>query len=448
MDVIINKPVSRVQVIAYTQYGKSTCVGCALMFCASTLNERWAIVAPNAEKAGIIMQHVVQHVFDSPLFWKQLIFDTSLEKLKQERSRTRLTFKGGGEVRIFSADTRNRKQVTKSMTGFGAPNVIIDESSLVPDTFHGMIRRMVRGTSPNFILEIGNPFERHHFLRTWTGNRYHKIFIDHWVGLIEGRITEDDLREAQEDAFYDVLYECMFPEEDAFLDGGYQRLFPLAMLETSMVKPGTVEPEGRPRLGGDFAGGGVDLSAYMARWDNIQRLLETNTLEDTMQQVPIVKRLQEALSIDDRDLNLDYGGLGQGPVDRLKELGINANAVKFGGSSSDPKQYKNIRAEMYWQYRQWLMNGGKIESHDELKEQLHEILFKEDSAGKLQIEPKDKMKERLAAAGKRAKSPDLADSGALTFAPAKPGPGNILGFYKQQQADNNDESDDDTIESV
>lgn len=427
MDIIIRRPYNRVQCIAYTQYGKSTACALGLIISAAILNEKWAIVAPTEDKAGIIMGAVIQHLFDSPLFYQQLLVDTPLEKLKQERSKKRLTFKGGGEIRVYSADVRNRKAVIRSLTGFGSKNVVIDESSLIPNDFHGMIRRMVRGKKDNFIFEIGNPFEKHHFYRTWIGGKYYRIYIDYLVGLMEGRISEADLEEAREDPFFDILYECVFPDESLLLEGGYRKLFTAAIMAKALIPPGSLKPAGTPRFGGDFAGSGKDLNAYVARWDNLMRLLETNNNPDTMAQVPTIINYLDELKAKHYHAGLDMGGLGQGAVDRLHERGYKVNGVMFGGSAPDTAKFKNVRAYMFWEFAEWLRKGGKIEEAEGW-EQLGLINFKQDSSSKFFIEPKDKLRER------GEKSPDVADAGALTFAPARPGTGIMAATQEAAEA--------------
>ena len=44
---------------------------------------------------------------------------------------------------IYTADARNAQNVKKAMMGFGAANVILDESPLIPDDLYATIKRMV-----------------------------------------------------------------------------------------------------------------------------------------------------------------------------------------------------------------------------------------------------------------------------------------------------------------
>ena len=61
-------------------------------------------------------------------------------------------------------------------------------------------------------------------MRSSKSPRYHKIWIDYHQGLKEGRYTEEFIEEMREEDFFDILYECKFPEEDMIDSKGFQRL--------------------------------------------------------------------------------------------------------------------------------------------------------------------------------------------------------------------------------
>ncbi len=65
---------------------------------------------------------------------------------------------------------------------------------------------------------------------------------------------------------------------------------------------------------------------------------------------------------------------------------------------------------MYFDLRAWMIGGGAIPDIPALKSELSVVEYKYLPSGKIQLEPKDKIKEKI------GKSPDLADSLALTFA--------------------------------
>ena len=65
---------------------------------------------------------------------------------------------------------------------------------------------------------------------------------------------------------------------------------------------------------------------------------------------------------------------------------------------------------MYDQIRKWLKAGGSLPDDDALCNELPIVKYAYDAQGRLKLETKDKVKERI------GKSPDYADSLALTFA--------------------------------
>jgi phage terminase large subunit len=102
------------------------------------------------------------------------------------------------------------------------------------------------------------------------------------------------------------------------------------------------------------------------------------------------------------------GGYGAGVIDALKSMRRRAIEVQFAGSPINPG-FVNKRAEIWWEMAQWVKGGGQLPDDPELVAELTTptYFFKGD---RIQIEDKDQIKERL------GRSPDLADSLALTFA--------------------------------
>jgi phage terminase large subunit len=101
------------------------------------------------------------------------------------------------------------------------------------------------------------------------------------------------------------------------------------------------------------------------------------------------------------------GGFGAGWIDQLRLL--NRQAIGIGFAERRDKRYYNMRAEMYFKMAEWVKAGGALPDVPDLIPQLTQTLysFKGDA---LIIEPKEEIKVKL------GKSPDEADSLALTFA--------------------------------
>lgn len=427
---IVFKRHRRVQVETTTQYGKSETISMAVLLRSQSKREKWTIIAPDQAKADIIMGKSIQHIFDHEVFIDQIVLEDipKAEKLKHKRNQERITWKNGGEIRTLTADARNRKRVKESLTGQGARNIIEDESALIPDDLQAMVMRMLGGHKDSFLMKIGNPFYNNHFERTSKSKRYHKIYINWHQAVAEGRYTTDFIEEMRQEPFFDILYEVKFPPKDEVVTGGYRRLFPDDLIEQALIteeeyqemckvelESGEKVPEGERRLGNDFAGGGSDRSSFVFRTPQVMKLLQTNKTDDTMQHVVTVQDYKKQFEVTSGNIGNDYGGLGQGVSDRLYELDMYVIKVMFGGSAPEPKKYKNMRAYMYYQFKVWLENGGKIVDSPEWQE-LSVVYFKTDSSSRFQIEPKEDLKKRLKELNMTVTSPDVADAGALTFA--------------------------------
>ncbi len=110
---------------------------------------------------------------------------------------------------------------------------------------------------------------------------------------------------------------------------------------------------------------------------------------------------------------IDCIGIGAGIVDRLYELGYQGTVegVNVARTANDRDKFRNLRAELWHDMREWLAQELPVQvpDSDELLGDLTSLGYKFDSSGRLQIESKDDLRKR------GMKSPDLADSLALTF---------------------------------
>lgn len=425
-DLILYREHKRSQVIMPTQYGKSLTVAIAVLLRALTKNERFTILAPSEKKAGIIMGYLIDHVFDQPFFLERLELDasTKLDKLRRERSRDNLTFKGGGGVKTLTLDARNGKRSIEAAMGFGGNRLVLDESSLIDDVLYATVKRMLGGYphDDTFLLEIGNPFYRNHFHRTWHSARYHTLFVDYRIALQEGRYSEEFIAEMREEAFFDVFYECRFPDEEEIDERGYRQLLTSEQIEAAFVAE-VPESDDPLKLGKDVGAGG-DYNADCLRSRRYAWIAGANRSNDTMTNVTETVRAidEHARILPDgtavkrlrpEDVYIDDIGVGRGPSDRLKEMGYAVNGVSVGEKPQDETKYKNVKAEAYWHARSWILGGGKL-LRDPRWQQLTWIKYKVTTDKVIQIEPKQDLKKRT------GKSPDFAEAFMLTFTQGPP----------------------------
>lgn len=431
--IIYDPDITRGAIKTTTQYGKSEVASMALLAIAVERKEKILIVAPSEKQASIIMGKVIDHIFDHTFIQGMVDYKTSgsIEKLKQEKSKTRVTFKNGSEIMILTADARSIQRESKNLMGFGASVVLVDESSLIPDTMFNKILRMVGGVKKGKIIQLGNPFENNHFGKAFAGitkhgffktKRYFCLSINWKIALLEGRLNEEFLKEAREtisELDWTIFYKVSFPE-----GGAEDGLIPRAWIELAVNQPGC---RGQfVQSGLDVARFGRDKTVYALRYGGELQPFEQTEKMDTME---VTGWTRAKLERDKPDmLCVDVVGLGAGVYDRLDEIQGDEDVewsdcelipVNVGESPTDPdskKKFFNLRAQVFWHLRSLFKPDPKtgksqisIPDDGELKKQLEEIRYKYSSEKKIKIEPKEEMKKRL------GYSPDKADATAMAF---------------------------------
>ena len=415
---IVYKPsILRGIIRAVTQYGKSDVCSMALVSTVCERKEKVLLVAPSIKQTAIIMNYVIGHLFDHPYLTSMLDIDTSLERLKRERSKDRITFKTDSEIFILTADAETVKKEAKNLMGFGASIIIVDESGLIPDLMFSKIVRMVGGQildkkDVGKLVQLGNPFDRNnHFYHAFNDQFYEKLIIKKGQAMAEGRLTQHFLDEAKKYTTpldYIIFYECEFPPV-----GAENSLFNYNYLQMAINNNKAIG--GEKRAGLDIARFGRDKSVYIMREGNIVKRIETLEHADTMKVVGWVRGL---LDEDKCPLNLDVVGLGAGVYDRLAELEkydiTPINVGEAPTTEEDKKKYFNLRAEMFDNLReQFIPQSGvsitSIPNNEELLQELMATTYGYSSERKIKIESKDDIKKIL------GRSPDKADALALAF---------------------------------
>ena len=415
-DCIFKKRHSRVHIIAPTRYGKSEVVALAILTRIITFPERWLVVAPSEKQASIIMHKIITHIFDNDFVRDKVDLrgEESLERLRRERSKDRITFRHSsgrvGEVAILSADSRNQQRAGDALMGHGEENVVLDESCLIENQLYSKIKRLVVGHGGGYLIEIGNPWHNLpcHFNRTLFYPEYHKIFIDYKIGIQEGRYTEAEIEEARREANFDVLYECKFPLSDALDASGWSPLLTPEQVKNARTKDGN--PYGAPALGLDVSHGGKNKNVWCIRYENYASVLRRDNDDNLMSVAGRTVFLKDELDIPGENIFIDGTGVGAGVVDALRhDKNAIINNVILGSRAANELRFANKRAECYWRLRQWVLQGGML-SDDDCWNELPQIKWKVISDKKIIIISKEELLKR------GIPSPDHADALALTFA--------------------------------
>lgn len=163
-------------------------------------------------------------------------------------------------------------------------------------------------------------------------------------------------------------------------------------------------------IGVDPAISDHDRTAIIRRKGRLAFNLQTHFNLNTMELVGTIRRIidKERPS----KVCIDCIGVGAGIVDRLLELGYDCvEGVNVARTANDKDKFRNLRAELWHDMREWLAQEAAIQipDSDELLGDLTSLGYKFDSSGRLQIESKEELRKR------GMKSPDTADALALTF---------------------------------
>jgi len=427
-ELIAGRLSPRNHIMTHTRFGKSLVVALAILTRVTTYPEKWAIVAGTIQKAQIIMNYVISHIFDNEFTATRFRMESgdSAESIRRHKNKKHLTFNVGkgpdgrdliSELFIGSA---------KEAVGFGAPNVVGDEASLVPDDEWGLVMRML-GDNPqdSFLVKIGNPFFRNHFLESSMDPEYNKIFVDHRQGVEEGRLTSAYVEEMSKYSYFDVMYEVKFPTAESIDDKGWSYLLTEADIKLATERWKSFEHYGKKRLGNDVARGGRNFNVYALRGENYATILKKDHNNDLMTIAGQNKAYMQEHRINQEDISIDDVGVGGGVTDRMKEEGIYPNAVKEGakatetvmkynpktGKDEDQPEYANMRAQLYAGRNglaNWIKRIGALDPSIDWSE-LTRIRYKKNPQGLTMIESKDDMRKR------GEESPDVADALMLTF---------------------------------
>jgi len=412
----------RGHVMTHTQYGKSDTVSMAVLTRAATFPEKWAIVAPSQPKAKIIMGYVIKHLFENEYTLNRFKLQEgeSVDVVRRERSKNRLTFDIGnnqiGEIFILSAESRLKQSedVGNSLMGFGAPNLVEDEAALISDESDAKAMRMVGGFTSfgtDFVVKIGNPFTRGHFLAAMEDPAYFKINVDYPRGIKEGRLTEKFIEEMRKKPYFRVLYENRFPETDDIDAKGWTQLITEDEVELAICKDTEIKHIGEKRIGNDVARGGANFTVWNLRSMNYMEVLAKSHQDNLTEIAGRTLFFMKEKFVTAENTFIDDVGVGGGAVDPLHYQQKNVRGVNVGMPALESTRFTNIRAEAYWRMREWIKKGGKLCAchRDEWLAQLTKIKYKPDSKGRLRIMSKDDMRSQ------GIDSPDVADAAMLTF---------------------------------
>lgn len=382
-----------ITVVAHRRFGKTVLAVNHLIKGAATCKRRagrFGYIAPFLNQAKMIA-------------WDYLRYYTApIPGIKVNASELSVILPNGSMIRIFGADNPD------ALRGGYFDIVVLDEvAQMKPEVWHEIIRPALADRKGSAVF-IGTPKGQNIFKELfdrglkgddpeWTSVMYR---ADE-TGVIEERELASLKAEMSDNAFRQEFL-CDFSAESDDI------LIPIDLVSVA-VKRQYVERDiayAPVVIGVDVARFGDDATVFFKRQGLVAfppvviRKLDNMAVADRLVSF-IAENRPDAVFVD--------AGAGAGVIDRVRQLGCTVTEVAFGGRALSEK-YRNRRAEMWIEMAAWLRSGGQIPDHATLKADLSAPTYLFDTSGKMVLESKEKIKERL------GRSPDLADALALTFA--------------------------------
>lgn len=361
----------------------------------------------------------------------------------------------------FKADNN----ATEAWSGFHAANVmfVVTEATGISETIFNAIEGNLQGNSR--LLLVFNPnIPTGYAAKAMTQDRFQKFRLNSLNA--ENVVTKQNLIPGQVDYRWvaeKVKTWCTKISKDDFIvgdgdfewEGNYYRpndlfrvkvlgLFPKVSTDTLIpyewielavnrwkeLQEEKFKPKKSCLLGVDVAGMGRDASILCPRYGNYVPQFIAHQSAGQADHMHVVGMIVNALTDRKRDKAfIDTIGEGAGVYSRLKELNeqsratykMNVYSCKFSEGvkgfkdSTGQIEFANMRAYLYWKVREWLdpKNGyyPALPPCEQLMEEAINTHWKFQSDGRIIIEPKDDIKERL------GRSPDWMDALANTFYP-------------------------------
>ena len=307
--------------------------------------------------------------------------------------------------------------------------LIMDESSEISAKISAEVGRgaLTDANTEIIWLKFGNPtLNSGDFYDCVHGNQRH--LWKHYI--IDSREVEDiNLEEIKE-------WEELYGEDSDFFRVRVRGLPPRAAsgqyIDQDLIKQAQCRiPRSLPDeplvAGVDFAWGGADDNVIRFRKGLDAKSIPPIKIKGEFTRDPAVMtgRIMDILS---RTYNgqkiqklfFDSAGIASQVYSRIQAIPAFrelVTLVNFGADSPmEPQFFAYWRDYMWGKMKQWLIDGGAIDTDPGLEADLSKPILVSDQKQRVKLEPKDAMKKRLTKMGVESSSPDDGDALALTFA--------------------------------
>lgn len=344
-------------------------------------------------------------------------------KAKFEWTKTRISARDHPETWFLSArtwpKTADATQQADTLAGIHADYVLflIDECGGVPDAIMPTAEAaLTGGTLEAHIVMAGNPI-------MLSGPLYRACTVaKHLWKIIEITGDPDDPKRSPRISVEHAREQIkQYGAENPWILVNIFGRFPPSSLNV-LIGPDEVADamrrfhrpyeigHGTPKaLGVDVARFGDDASV-IAKRQGIQMFPFQNRRNiDSVQGAAWVAREWDDWNADACFIDMT-GGFGAGWFDQLRLLGKTAIGVQYAGEPHNKSRYANKRAEMIFEFVDWIKHGGGLPENSNLLAGLTQTTYAFDRAGRLLVEPKEDVKAKIGF------SPDEMDAAIETFA--------------------------------
>ena len=378
-------------IVAHRRMGKSVAllnqmIKRALENDRATPYPRYAIIQPQLKQAKLNMWDYMKK------------YTEKFPKRKISESELYVEF-FGRRIYLFGADNPD------SMRGGYLDGAILDEyADMDPDTWNTVVYPMLTDYN-GWVVFSGTPKGLNHFYTIAQKAKTSKDWFYACRNITNsGIFTEEQAKEIESNmppSAFAQEYMCDFNSS------GEDTLIPIETVARATER----KPSGFEDLplviGVDIARFGDDDTIIAPRRGTMAYEQIRYHGLDNMQ---VVDRIANYINKNRVAMCFIDAGRGEGVIDRLHQLGYaNVIEVPFGAAASDSSKYENKRAEMWCEMAEWLKEGSIPEDPD-LRMDLTAPTYKYSKNGRIQLESKASIKDRL------KRSPDRGDALALTFA--------------------------------
>lgn len=290
--------------------------------------------------------------------------------------------------------------------------IAVDEVNRNPKSTFDMLRTRLRwaGIAETKFIAACNPVGEAWVKQMWVKRLFPPEEKETQDFFFVNALPSDNPYLATE--YFEGLKSLPDAERKAYLEGnwdsfddsmdadGWIRLLTDSQRSAAMIAK--TEHSGFKVLGVDPAAGG-DNSAIVLKSANAQEILFNQKLKDTMDLCGVAAEHYRKNSCS--MIVVDKTGIGQGVYDRLKQMNFEVRGISFG-EKTDDESYRNLKAELFWKQRQWILSGGRLMNDPGWNE--WDIIKYKNKDGRIIIQPKEELLK------KGIKSPNCVDAAVLT----------------------------------